>query len=1281
MKRPLALIAAPEARLRAILARLARGIGCGPELADTPRRATEILERHNIDLAIIAPGQFGTEGRALLRRLNSTRLDLAVLFGQQDNRDGWAKLAPHAYLAAYDPLDEQAFLDWLITFDAKSNLPRPFAPEPELWELEGIALDRAARLLRYPAGDEVALSRAEFGALMAFIASPGRVLSRDHLRRAVFGEQSEAYDRSVDMLVSRLRRKIEADPKNPRRIVTIPGAGYRMTVLPRKVTAVAATTVPAVTLTRPPGADAERRPLTILIGGLGDMAALSQQLDPDDLAMAVIQLADLCRSTVERWGGQLVSFYGHGLVAYFGYPMAHEDDPERAIEAGDEIIETIARTKISDNGFRARAGIATGSVVIGHFGPAAAGTAMPSAVGEATSIAAQLEAAAEPGAILVDNNTRRRAGRVFAYQAFATLRVQGMKRPIETWRLLGKARYVGRFAARTIGEKRFVGRHEELALLEHRWDLACAGAGQVVVMLGEPGIGKSRLAAEFSRSLRPATHAQLKCFASPHHTATPLFPISRQIERAAGFVAGDDALQKLEKLEGFLASLQLASEEALALLAHLLSIANPTEERLLRIGVPQRGRMTIALLQQLAARFGAGLPVVMVWEDAQWFDGLTLELLASEVERAMRENILILVTARPGFEPPWADHPHIRQLTLPRLDRAAAEELLDYLMGDDALSQAQRGDILERADGIPLFLEELTKEELGRPRLTSDTSETWKIPGTLHGLLLARIDRSGSAGKTVAQIGSAIGRSFSYELLRLIERELEVDTALSQLIRSEILFCRGEPPHATYVFRHVLVQNAAYASLAGGKRRDVHGRIAETLERHFSDVARSQPELLAHHHRQAGHALSAIDYWLVGAEGALLRSASAESQKQLEEAFKLLRTLPDDENRRRRELTGQLIQHRIAVVANGRTSEPASRALRRALRLCEELQDDLRLPPIIYGQWYTAWSSARFREARRHAGTLLEWAHRHASPEVETHAEFALGLCSQNDGLLEEAVRHLQRARELDQFETLPGAPAAGYWAAGVVRAAAELQLQFCFSLLGRIADAEGLARGAPPAGGLASQPFAEAIAQLCTARLHALLREPQRVIDATTGLSDASYPDFSSHGMVYRGWALSMIGETTEGLRLARDGTERATSVGYRTWHSHMTILSAECEWRAGDPARALSILDSGKAEITKSGERFLLADLYRMQAELRLATGRIDIAKGLLRKAIGIAQQQNARLLELRAATALARLWAKAGRKAKACALLTPIIAGFETNADFADLRAARAVMNFPP
>ena len=1282
MKRPLALVAAPEAGLRAALAQLVRRAGYGSELADTPRRARDILDSDRVDLAIIAPNQFGTDGRVLLREVDGSPSRLVLLLNHRDKRAELVKLAPHAYVARYDPLDEHALLEWLATADAKERLPSPHVAEPELLELNGIILDRSSRLLRHSAGSEIALSRAEFAALVAFVDNPARVLTRDQLRGAIFGEELEAYDRSIDMLVSRLRRKIEVDPKNPRLIVTVPGAGYRMTMRPRKVAAASTIEPAGVPAPTPPIGDAERRQLTILASGFGDTIGLSRQQDPEDLAKIIGQLAHLCGGVIERWGGRVVAFPGDGLIAHFGYPIAHEDDPERAIRAGIDLMKAIAQVEIPNSRLKARAGIATGSVVVGCFGAVEATMPAPAALGEASSIASQLRVSAEAGTIVVDGTTRRRAGRAFSYRALSPVSVEGVHQPVRMWRLVQDASHIGRFAARTTrGAARFVGRREEMALLEHRWRLACAGAGQVIVLMGEPGIGKSRLAAEYAKSFGLEEHVQLKCFASPHHTATPLFPISRQIERAAGLTSDDAPTQKVEKLRALLGTNGAVPEESLALLAHLLLIPHPENARILQIGAQQRKKMTITLLQQLAERFASDRPLFMLWEDAQWFDGVTLELLASEVERAIRHKILLVVTARPNFKPPWADCPHIRQLTLTRLDSTDAETLIDHIIGDDEVPQALREEIVERADGIPLFLEELTKEELRRPARVPGTRLAKKIPDTLHGLLFARIDALGPAGKTVAQAGSAIGRSFSYELLRLVDPALPVDSALGQLIESELVFRRGDPPHANYVFRHALVQDAAYGSLSGRQRRDLHARIAEMLEQHFPDIVRSQPELLAHHNRQAGNSLRAVDYWLTGAECALLRSAPAEAQKQLSECFQLLRTLTDDEQRQRRELTGQLLQHRISVVTSGRTSDASWRALRRARRLCEKLQDDERLPPVIYGHWYAAWSSARFREARRNADALLDWAIHHKSPAAETHAEYGLGLCNQNIGLLEDAVRHLKRARAIDQFDTLPGAPLAGYWAAGGVRVAANLQLQFCLSLLGRIVEAEAIASEVPPTDNLESQPLAQTIVRLCASRTHALLRDPVALLDTTSLLVSAGFPDFSSHAMVYRGWALSMTDHTAEGLSLAREGIKGAAAVGYRTWHSHMTILRAECEWRAGDTAGALRTLEQGETEIAKTGERFLLAELYRVQGEIRVTTDGVGVASSLLEKSLETARHQQAKILELRAATALARLWAETDRAPETHSLLTQLIERFAGGPEFPDLRAARATTQPSP
>jgi class 3 adenylate cyclase/tetratricopeptide (TPR) repeat protein len=1275
-KRPCALIAAQDAGLRAALARLVRRAGYGFELADTPRRAQEIAQT-GIDLAIVAPARFGGPGLALIRELAGSAGRLALVAEDAGETAELARLAPRAHVAAAEPLDERALFDWLTSSGPVGAAPPTAAPEAELVQLDGAVFDRGGRVFRNTQGHEVALSRAEFAALAAFVESPGRALSREQLRSAAFGEELDAYDRSIDMLVSRLRRKIEPDPKQPRLIVTVAGVGYRLAVRPKKL-APSDAAEPATGAAATPPAGVERRQLTVLACGIPGLAGLSEELDPEDIETLVARLGRVCSETVERWGGRLASFQSDSLVAHFGYPMAHEDDAERAIRAALDLRERLAEMDGLRPPLRPRLGIATGAAVVGGFAAGDAATALPAALGEAPRTAGWLEKSAKTGTLVIDNNTRRHAGRGFAYQALAPVLIDGIEQPARAWRVLGQVSHAGRFAAQASeGLTHFVDRDEEIALLERRWRLACAGAGQVLLVLGEPGIGKSRLAAEFERSLGAEEHVRMRCFGSPYHTASPLFPILRQLERTAGLAPADSIAQKHEKLRVLLGATAEA-EGSLPLLAQLLSVPHPGESELLELTPQQRKEMTFTMLQGLAERQTAARPVAMLWEDAQWFDGLTLEFLALEIERAMRRKTLMIITARPGFQPPWADLAHVRQLTLSRLDHASSEELIGHVADGNRISEAVRRSVVERADGIPLFLEELTKEELREAPRPPARGEVPKIPETLEGLLLARIDGLGEQGKRVAQIGAVIGRSFSYELLRLVEAEPGLDAALARLTESELVFCRGAPPETSYVFRHALVQDAAYASLPRRRRRELHARVAQALEERFPDIVEMQPELLAHHHRKAGNWENAIDHLLRAAERALLRSAAADAQAQIAQSIELLPQLPDNGDRRRRELTAQMLLHRVAVMLSGRTSPAAAQALQRARQLCEALDDEQRLQALIFGQWYMAWSGALYRQARDHAEALMNWAKRHQSPAVETFAEYAVALCLLNAGSLEQARRHFQRAHALNHFDALPGASLPGYWAEGIVRVSSLLQFQICLFLLGRFREAEKVAREAEVAEQLMSQSFGRAIGRLLASRNHALRRDPHKLLHTTAALCEAGYPDFSGHAMVYRGWALSMTGEPAEGRRLARAGVEQVRAIGYRTWHSHMSILTAECEWRAGDAASALRTLAAGEAEVAETGECFLLAELHRLRGEIYWATRRRPAAaERSFGKAVEVARGQAAQLLELRAATSLARLWIETGRGRDARALLVPMIDAIEDSPNLADFTAAQAAL----
>jgi DNA-binding response OmpR family regulator/class 3 adenylate cyclase len=1274
LPRPPVLIAAPDAGLRAALVRLARRAGRGCELADTPRRARDIARTRKPDAAIVAPAGFGAEGKGLVRALAASVGRLRLVAGCAAEAETLARLLPGHDVALAEPLDEAAVVAWLTAAERAGP-----AEEVGLLRFGGAVLDKGGRVLHDAEGREVPLSRAEFAALIAFVERPGRVLSREELRRRIFGEALEAYDRSVDMLVSRLRRKIEEDPRAPRLVVTVPGAGYKFAAAVETVAA------PAAAAASPPGrgeaavqAAPERRFLAILSCRLAGFPAIADALDPEEVGEVAATIRRNCVAVVEGFGGTLARFAGDAFTAYFGYPDAQEDETERAVLAGLALVERLGQTEPGlPAGLRPSIGIAAGAAAVGEL---AAGDSAPAAVGEASRQAARLGAAAPGDWVVVAADVRRRVGGSFAFVPLAPL-VDATGPPIEAWRVVRSLADRGRFAARTGGGRTpFAGRAEELAMLRGRWRRAGAGAGQVVLLTGEPGIGKSRLVFELERTIAAEEHLRIACFGSPYHSDSLLYPVLRHLERAAGFLGSDGPPEKLARLAALLGQGEAAAAAVLPLLAELLALPGADEARFAGLSPQRRREFVLDALHDLLARLAVRQPVLMVWEDLQWLDSVSRDLLAGTVERAARLPVLVVATARPGFAAPWPDYPHIRQLPLGRLDRDEARALVRNAGGDSPLSETRIAGIADRADGVPLYLEELAKEELARARSYAPTSVG--VPDTLEGLLLSRVDRLGPEGRRVAQLGAAIGRRFSYRLLRAADPDAVPDEALARLVGSGLVFRRGEPPAATYEFKHALVRDAAYGMLSGRRRRQLHGRIAAALEAQFADIVDNQPELLARHWAEAGDAEKAIDYVLAAAERALLRAAEAEARAQTDTAFRLLAALPAGRSRDRRELVAQLLLHRVGVATKGRTDPVVVVALRRARELCEAQGDEVQLPAVMFGQWYAAWSAAAYAEARVHALALSGWAEARQSAVAATFAEYGLGMCRLMFGAPREARRHFEAARRLDRFEGLPGAPMAGYWAEGTVRVASLLALETCLILLGRFAAARAVAREAERAGQGMSHTYGRAIMLLLTCRIGALRRDPQGVLETASALLDLAdrqgYPDFSAHAAAYRGWALAMTGGAGEGTGVVRAGLGRSLALGYRVWRPQLLMLLAECHCREADAAAASQALAEAAAAMAANGERVLEAELHRLRGEVCLALLRDpSAAEHAFAEAVIVARGQGARLLELRAATSLARLCQDQGRTAEARAALMPVAACFPRDAADPEIGAARALL----
>ena len=657
-----------------------------------------------------------------------------------------------------------------------------------------------------------------------------------------------------------------------------------------------ATPEPAAQAEPKPQDSAERRQITVLFSDLVGSTALSGRMDPEDLREVVSGYQKCVADTVARFGGYVAKYMGDGVLIYFGYPQAHEDDAERAVRAGLELVAAASDLKTHAT-LQTRVGIATGLVVVGDL--IGSGEAQERGiVGETPNLAARLQGVAEPNTVVIAESTRKLLGNLFELEDLGPKELKGIAGSVRAWAALREASVEGRFEAlHATGVTELVGRDEELEILLRRWSRAKNGEGQVVLLSGEAGVGKSRLTATLLERLASEPHTRLRYFCSPQHTDTALFPIISQMERAAGFRHTDTTQMKLDKLDALLAQSSTPDHD-LALFAEMLSLPNDGRYPALEFTPQQRRQKTLEALRRQVETFERQNPVLMIFEDAHWADPTSLELFGRAVDRIANHPVLLLLTFRPEFESPWIGQPYVTALTINRLTRREVDAMIDRVVGDRLLPAEIRQDIIERTDGIPLFVEEMTKavleaESLGAvaEAIAMVPRPALAVPASLHASLMARLDRLGASAKEVSQIGAAIGREFSYSLLAAVMRkpEGELRSALDRLVTAGLLFRQGGPQYATYLFKHALVQDAAYGTLLREPRRALHALIADTLESQFAEMAENQPEVLARHCTEAGLIEKAAGLWGKAGKRSLARSALVEAIEQLTRALAQMR--------------------------------------------------------------------------------------------------------------------------------------------------------------------------------------------------------------------------------------------------------------------------------------------------------------------------------------------------------------------------------------------------------
>ena len=1023
--------------------------------------------------------------------------------------------------------------------------------------------------------------------------------------------------------------------------------------------------------------------------------SLSARLDPEDMREIIGAYHRCCAEQITKADGFVAKYMGDGVLAYFGYPHAHEDDAERAVRSALALIEAVPKLRAGHDAVLAvRVGIATGLVVVGDL--IGEGDAQErGVVGDTPNLAARLQALADPGQVVISNSTRRLAGGMFDYRDLGRATLKGLGDPVQAWLVMRSSRIESRFEA--LHETKLtalVGREEELELLLRRWQRAKSGEGQVVLLSGEPGIGKSRLTVALQERFIEEPHTRLRYFCSPQHTDRALYPTIGQLERAAGLTHDDTPQIKLGKLDRLLAQTATPIGDA-ALFAEMLSLPNDGRYPALDLAPEQRREKTLQALTLQLERLTRSVPVLMVFEDAHWIDPTSLEVLDRVVDRAQALPLLMIVTFRPEFDAAWIGRPYVTMLTINRLARRDIEAMIDRTASNRPMPADIRQDIIERADGIPLFVEEMTKavleaESEGEARRTASaiSYSPVTVPASLHASLMARLDRLGPA-KEVAQIGSAIGREFSHALLSAVVRkpEVELGAALERLVQAGLLFRHGVPPHANYLFKHALVQDAAYGTLLRGPRRALHAQIADTLEREFAEIAENQPEMIARHCTEAGLIEKAAMLWGKAGQRSLEHSALVEAAEQLGRALDQIAAVPGTAALRREQIKLQVAlintQFHVKGYAAPETKAVVERArllIEQVKALGEEPQDPLVLFSVLFGIWVNSFIAFNGGVIRELAMRMLMVAEEQGAKAQLVIGHRIMGTTLASLGDIPGGRAHLDRAIALYiPTEHRPLATRFGTDA----RATSLIFRAFVLWLLGypdaARADTRQALDEAREIGQTATLMFVLALTShtliLCGnyATATALLDELIVLADGKGILLR------KAEGITHRGGLLALTGNASDAVRMLISGIEGWRSTGATIWTPLFFSYLARAYAELGRFDEAQRSIGEAISVVETTKETWCEADVQRTAGEIALNSPDRDVVKAEahFERALAVAREQQAKSWELRASTSLARLWRDQGKRTEARDLLAPIYGWFTEGFDTPDLKEAKALL----
>jgi class 3 adenylate cyclase/predicted ATPase len=1080
--------------------------------------------------------------------------------------------------------------------------------------------------------------------------------------------------------------------------IGVAALGHRKKLLKAIAALTAAPEAPSsipVAVTGPKTHDpAERRQVTVMFADLVGSTALSTGMDPEDLREVISAYQKCVAETVRRLGGFVARYVGDGVLVYFGYPRAHEDGAERAVRAGLELITAVAGLKSLS--LRTRVGIATGLVVVGDlFG---SGEAQERAiVGETPNLAARLQEIAEPNMVVIAEATRRLLGNLFELRDLGARDLEGIAKPVRAWVALRASTVESRFEAlHPSGLTALVGREEETELLLRRWSRAKSGQGQVVLISGEAGIGKSRLTADLLESLAPEPHTRLRYFCSPQHTDSAFYPIIGQMERAAGLLHDDTSRQKLDKLDALLAQTSTSIQDA-ALIAEMLSLPNDGRYPALELTPQQRRQKTLEALTAQMETLSRESPVLMVLEDVHWADPTSLEAFGRAVDRIRTLRVLLLTTFRPEFDAPWVGRPYVTALIINRLAEHEVGAMIDRIVGNRLPSATIRQDIIERTDGIPLFVEEMTKavleagsETAAARAVAAIPSPALGVPPSLHASLMARLDRLGSPAKELSQIGAAIGREFTHPLLAAVvhKPEAELRTTLGRLISAGLLLRQGSAPYATYFFKHALVRDVAYSTLLREPRRALHARIAETLERQFPEISENQPELLARHWTEAGQIEKSAALWGKAGLRSAQRSALVEAAEQLRRALDQTATLTATPALRREEIKLQVALITPLLHVSGYATPETRAAVERARLLIEQAEalgeppeDPLLLFSVLYGSWaanIVAFNSDVMREL---AVQFLAVADKQRAKGPLMIGHRLMGLSLLHTGDIARGRVHLDRAFSLyDPAEHRPLATRFGQ----DVGAATLCWRSIACWLLGypqdALIDIEHALKIAREIGHSATLLYLLNFSTWPHIQC-GNYAEANALLDEFTALKDETGSLFwEAWGMVQRGCVLALTGKASDAVQTITSGVaamrSTAATMWMPLWLSYLTRANAEI----GQFDAARRCIGEAMTVVETTKETWYAAEVNRIAGEIALLSPEPDVAKAeaYFERALAVARAQQAKSWELRAAMSIARLWRDQDKRNQARDLLAPLFGWFTEGFDTRDLKGAKLLLD---